>query len=415
MTFFVYFAIFTFALSFLANQIYKIVPEPFMDEIFHIRQAQEYFHGNYNKWDPMITTPPGLYVISIGLLKLLRLPDTVTSFRAINVLFGVGIILVSRAICRRVPFSNERALLIASLPNLFIFYGLYYTDAGSVLFVLLAQMALIKRLHLLFLLCAILSLTFRQTNIVWVAGFCIADQIYIRVKGDLLHLWREKASFKLEMSLMSLLIGIFAGFFCLNGGSVALGDKESHTVSLHLAQFFYCTTTIFAFCWPLILHKNALKSIKRFLCVFLISLPLAYCAVRSGTIVHPYLLADNRHWTNFIWRRFLKFEPARYALIPLHALSTTLIFESLMDRGFIWVLGYFSACAMVLIPSPLIEPRYYILPLVFFLLNCKISSRKQAALQIFVFILLNSFIVGYFLYKPFIWPHVPNELQRRIW
>jgi hypothetical protein len=39
----------------------SIVPHPYMDEIFHIPQAQEYCQGNFRKWDPMITTFPGLY------------------------------------------------------------------------------------------------------------------------------------------------------------------------------------------------------------------------------------------------------------------------------------------------------------------------------------------------------------------
>ena len=32
------------------------------DEIFHVPQAQKYCNGNFRSWDPMITTPPGLYV-----------------------------------------------------------------------------------------------------------------------------------------------------------------------------------------------------------------------------------------------------------------------------------------------------------------------------------------------------------------
>lgn len=32
------------------------------DEIFHVPQAQKYCSGNFRSWDPMITTPPGLYV-----------------------------------------------------------------------------------------------------------------------------------------------------------------------------------------------------------------------------------------------------------------------------------------------------------------------------------------------------------------
>lgn len=35
------------------------------DEIFHVPQAQQYCKGNFKSWDPMITTPPGLYALSL--------------------------------------------------------------------------------------------------------------------------------------------------------------------------------------------------------------------------------------------------------------------------------------------------------------------------------------------------------------
>lgn len=36
------------------------VPEPYLDEIFHIPQAQKYCQGRWSEWDNKITTPPGL-------------------------------------------------------------------------------------------------------------------------------------------------------------------------------------------------------------------------------------------------------------------------------------------------------------------------------------------------------------------
>ena len=46
----------------------KNVPAAYMDEIFHIPQAQRYCAGNFTQWDNKITTLPGLYVFSFGLL-----------------------------------------------------------------------------------------------------------------------------------------------------------------------------------------------------------------------------------------------------------------------------------------------------------------------------------------------------------
>lgn len=409
MNFAVHVAVFVIILSFLLYEISRLVPEPYMDEIFHVRQALEYFKGNWTEWDPMITTPPGLYVLSVIILRLFGVTGSIANLRWLNAGFGILILIVSRSIAKSThkSFANERALLIALLPNLLIFFGLYYTDAGSVLFCLLAHLALIKGRVWSFMLVALTSLTFRQTNIIWVACFSIADRICSEVNGDLKKLWQRKNLYYKDLLLSLTLLVIFAVGVLFNGG-IVLGDKTSHSASLHFAQFFYCTSLIFLFCWPLLI-----KSISKLRVIpFILVSCLCYVSIRYGTIVHPYLLADNRHWTNFVWRRCLKYEFIRNALIPIHSISVLLISDALMNRGLFWVFGYFGTCAIVLIPSPLIEPRYYILPLLFFILNCKMSMKRTVLLQICFFIIINMFIIGMFLYRPFIYS---NELQRRIW
>ncbi|KAM3581390.1 glucosyltransferase [Umbelopsis sp. WA50703] len=48
------------ALAGIAFKVNSIVKDPYMDEIFHVPQAQRYCKGEFWTWDPMITTPPGL-------------------------------------------------------------------------------------------------------------------------------------------------------------------------------------------------------------------------------------------------------------------------------------------------------------------------------------------------------------------
>ena len=50
----------------------KEQPGPYMDEIFHIPQAQNYCIGNLSHWNPKITTLPGLYIVSLISLRILR-------------------------------------------------------------------------------------------------------------------------------------------------------------------------------------------------------------------------------------------------------------------------------------------------------------------------------------------------------
>lgn len=43
----------------VAHLINSKVPEPYMDELVHVPQAQAYCRGDWSYWDPLLTTPPG--------------------------------------------------------------------------------------------------------------------------------------------------------------------------------------------------------------------------------------------------------------------------------------------------------------------------------------------------------------------
>lgn len=47
-------------ISFWSGLVNLIVPDPYLDEVFHVGQAQLYLEGRFSEWDPKITTPPGL-------------------------------------------------------------------------------------------------------------------------------------------------------------------------------------------------------------------------------------------------------------------------------------------------------------------------------------------------------------------
>ena len=54
-----------FIVSYLHQLVANKVPEPYMDEIFHVPQAQRYCEHRFNEWDNKITTLPGLYLTSL--------------------------------------------------------------------------------------------------------------------------------------------------------------------------------------------------------------------------------------------------------------------------------------------------------------------------------------------------------------
>ncbi|XP_069765610.1 dol-P-Glc:Glc(2)Man(9)GlcNAc(2)-PP-Dol alpha-1,2-glucosyltransferase isoform X4 [Narcine bancroftii] len=84
--------------SVLFAMISRAQRTPYMDEIFHVPQAQKYCEGIFSEWDPMITTLPGLYLVSTGIIKpvswLLSWTGTVVCsigmLRFINLMFNTG-------------------------------------------------------------------------------------------------------------------------------------------------------------------------------------------------------------------------------------------------------------------------------------------------------------------------------------
>ncbi|XWS67062.1 hypothetical protein CRYUN_Cryun05aG0254200 [Craigia yunnanensis] len=170
-------------ISILVN---RIVPDPYMDEIFHIPQAQQYCNGNFRSWDPMITTPPGLYYLSLVHVAALfpgkyflqlasSFPEVCSTavLRSLNgVLAVVCSILVYEIITHLRPALGDRkatlfAAVLALYPLHWFFTFLYYTDVASLTAVLAMYLACLKKKYLFSALLGAMAVVIRQTNVIW--------------------------------------------------------------------------------------------------------------------------------------------------------------------------------------------------------------------------------------------------------
>ncbi|KAI1939868.1 glucosyltransferase [Ophidiomyces ophidiicola] len=195
------------------DKVNRTVVDPYLDEVFHVRQSQTYWRHQWSQWDPKITTPPGLYLLSylLGAVGFLisRKPTILSAsyLRSLNglVLFNSLPILLRNLLrsiwavtdssvsenSNLVPEESNWAFSLTALniclfPPIFFFSGLYYTDLAALLIVLEVYRQDLKRPSYsknslwktvfsyqtaLFTLSGITSLIFRQTNIFWVAVF----------------------------------------------------------------------------------------------------------------------------------------------------------------------------------------------------------------------------------------------------
>jgi hypothetical protein len=142
-------------------------------------------------------------------------------------------------------------------------------------------------------------------------------------------------------------VAVLSGAFFYRNGRVVLGDQEHHQASLHWAQPLYCIAMLTVFAWPALLSamtrttsaRRQLLSISTFAILTIISL----AAIHYGTIAHPFLLADNRHYTFYIWRKIInRTSWTRYALAPVYAAMLRLWWIALGENFYRFCLACLS-------------------------------------------------------------------------
>lgn len=342
----------------IARAVNSAAQNPYMDEEFHVAQTQLYCAGRFKQWNNKITTLPGLYITAlpyasaaewigdhtgwwrthaVGMQRQQFVvppanasdpeirPVEITAadaaadgrcnpqvLRSVNILYGLLSLPLFWSLLRALHpayFTAARTgkLLLATahlatFPLLFFFLFLFYTDAASLFWTLLAYRALLARHRFLSATLGLVCVAMRQTNVAWVGWMVLEDLINAWSQGDeelfgavearkaqaaMEHLQRVAAAsassssttdekdlkigaqsaallhpaswsavprslFSLIWSCVLALLEIvfrhfgplllliaFALFVVLNNGSVVVGDKSNHRMVFHAPQLAY--------------------------------------------------------------------------------------------------------------------------------------------------------------------------------
>lgn len=481
--------VYVLARNWTGLKISKIVPEPYLDEIFHIPQAQAYCAGDFHIWDPKLTTPPGLYAFTTIFCNLAQIRncdvDTLRWFNNIALVFAMVYAGSCYASIARLGGLRNLNVLhnmfnFALFPPLFFFSGLYYTDVLSTCVVLkMYRDFLNNRSGIWLYFTGIVALTMRQTNIFWTAVFLggleavrtlktfeakpdkkrapmcfkgiVRATFHQYERGEIHDIALKDVELE-DFFLCALSIAIAVifhpllitkkiwpyvaillsfGYFVFWNGGVVLGDKENHVATLHLPQVLYLWPFISFFSLPLLI-----PSILQFLyCLFTRQLPtskpviilgrkfhrivhyfahvctawlFSFIVIMHNTIIHPFTLADNRHYMFYVFRYTILRHPIiKYLLGPVYIITFYLCYTTLsasftsftsllpafnnpegkktlaeiqrsrkahkIETGEIattsFFIIWFGATALSLITAPLVEPRYFILPWIIFRLH----------------------------------------------
>ncbi|KAG9335889.1 hypothetical protein JZ751_003546 [Albula glossodonta] len=451
----------------LFSKITREQRDPYMDEIFHVPQAQKYCDGKFSEWDPMITTLPGLYLVSVGVIKPLvwlagwtgRVVCSTGMLRFVNLLFNCGnLYLLYLIICKlhlkdKTRAASRRvlsALCLSTFPVLYFFTFLYYTDAGSTFFALFTYLMSLYGSHKAAALLGCCAILFRQTNIIWVvycAGTVVAQKLDDSWKTEQSKKKEEKWPSQVPFSLAgagkvmrfllefvttasnvkSVLLAAwpyaivavgFLAFIILNGG-IVVGDRTSHEACLNFPQLFYFFSFTLLFSGPASFSYRRLlsffHSLKKQPLTYLLLTAVSLLLVWKFTFVHKYLLADNRHYPFYVWRKVIqRHELVRFLLVPGYVFATWNFLESLKSKSLFWNLAFLACLTAATVPQKLLEFRYFILPYLLYRVHIPLPSVSRLLLELGLYTAVNIATLYIFINKTFHWPD-STEIQRFMW
>eukprot|EP00879_Flechtneria_rotunda_P011023 GHRR01011518.1.p1 GENE.GHRR01011518.1~~GHRR01011518.1.p1 ORF type:complete len:514 (+),score=169.48 GHRR01011518.1:1021-2562(+) len=502
--------------------------------------TQQYCKGNFSTWDPKITTFPGLYVLGVmyawvSYLLLgwtgvgLEVTCSGPYLRSLNALLAVVTVQLAYAVscelqqihaddssstssqaAKQQGAVNSKqkqqqqhrlalgvALVVGLLPTQFFFAFLFYTDIASLLFLLLAELVLLRHRPYAAAAAGFAAISMRQTNAVWVAFLTGAAMLHDVIKHAgtsnepgsicsnsfsrsndshdannsshssqlssqhvrcrarqgkasgqeqqqqqeqvqgpltreakpqqvqhssssglkqlLLTVWQLRYRLLLDYWLLLLLPMAFCVFVVWNGG-ITLGDRAAHAPATHLMQPLYFAMFFLANAGLLLLQKPVLERthaalsvigrspVVAVLGVFGILGAMALC-VTKYSLVHPYLTADNRHYTFYLWRKmFAKHIAVRYLLVPVYAAGwALLVFALSVTQHGLWVAAFIVSCWVTLAPAWLLEFRYFTVPFVLAVLHMPPPPRALSLLVLAGYCCVNAVTLWVFSKRPYTW------------
>ncbi len=122
------------------------------------------------------------------------------------------------------------------------------------------------------------------------------------------------------------MLGTQKSVHLLSGFSPLSGDKENHVASVHLTQMVYIWPYFAFFSWPLLYRHYLPATVRPFSYPARYPRKLIVCTtmavmlvlVRYNTIVHPFTLADNRHYMFYVFRILLRHPLIKYLAVLIY-------------------------------------------------------------------------------------------------
>lgn len=215
-----------------------------------------------------------------------------------------------------------------------------------------------------------------------------------------------------------IVVGLmFFSFVVINNGLV-VGDRSAHQATVNVPQLFYLFGLVTLFAaphWIPYVVPFCKACLNKWYWV-VVTVTLAGLVVRYNTLVHPYLLADNRHYTFYIWKRVFEYQWwGRYVTIPLYLFGAYTTFQTMSaSKSFIFALAFIGCSFVALVPQRLLEIRYFFIPFLLIRLHVVPRYWTLLILEFCMYAVVNAATLYLFATRPFYWAD-STEVQRFMW
>ncbi len=341
-----------------------------VDENIHYDQIARLARGDWSL-HPSLTMVPGFHAL-VAAVEVATGGVSEVSVRVVVFLLSVATVVAFHVLARTLQpdHAGTRTLQFTLLPMLFPQFFLVYTDVASLLFVVLMMLASARRHYWSAGVLGLVACLMRQNNVLWVAFAMLWS--YLRESG-----WTWPSLIESLKRYWTFIAtgAVFLLFVAANGGEVALGeDAGSHPLgSVHLTNLFFllflCCFLFLPLWWGY--RRAVLTQLlrQRTWLALLVLAPIFWFGFIND---HPHNLerasyflpnAVLIYFSSTPWLKAAFFLPIAIAAVGVSAVP--------MKTPW-WLLLPFSV--LFLVPEWLVVPRYYLIPLTFFLV-----AREPAA------------------------------------
>jgi len=357
------------------------------DEYAHFMTISELASGHIasDTFSRNAQIPTYYYLMSI--FKRINPNLEIGDLRAIQAIMSFITLVFVYLIAKEIDKNNAiiKTLQVLAFPLMHIFLVLVYNESLTLLFTLASFYFVLKKQYVWSWFAVLVSVSLRQNNVIWIL-FLIIYQ-WQDLKSD--HFLKETILQFIKQTWGYMFSIIFVGIFLLINKGPALADAHANPLAIHVENPLFLLLLLPTLFLPLFVYSN--KKIAKII-------------IKKPQILIIVLLSLFCYWNLFKAENFFNSEHYLFHLrnkVLHHMLTTSLhkiIYFIPIILGIIWLfvqkildkrhyaIYVFSIVYLALLW--LVEPRYYIIPMVFFILFRKVDNTKIETIQLLYFAIL---------------------------